>query len=100
GFDDVVSLLGLAPLLKRWPAELSGGEQQRVAIGRALLGAPRLLLLDEPLANLDRTRKLEILPFLDRLAAELSIPMLYVSHSLGEVVHLCDYMAVLRQGKV
>lgn len=99
-FAAVVALLGLENLLERRPAELSGGEQQRVAIGRALLGAPRLLLLDEPLANLDRARKQEILPFLDRLAAELSIPMLYVSHSLGEVVRLCDHMVVLRRGGV
>lgn len=99
-FNDVVALLGLENLLHRRPAQLSGGEQQRVAIGRALLGAPRLLLLDEPLANLDRARKEEILPFLDRLSAELSIPMLYVSHSLNEVVRLCDHMVVLREGGV
>lgn len=100
GFDTVVELLGLAPLLDRRPADLSGGEQQRVAIGRALLGAPRLLLLDEPLANLDRERKDEILPFLDRLTAELAIPMIYVSHSLNEVVRLSDHMIVMREGGV
>lgn len=100
GFDEVVELLGLAPLLDRKPDALSGGEQQRVAIGRALLSAPRLLLMDEPLANLDRTRKHEILPYLDRLHAELRIPMLYVSHSFNEVTRLCDRLVLLDGGRV
>lgn len=100
GFDDVVELLGLAALLDRKPHALSGGEQQRVAIGRALLSAPRLLLMDEPLANLDRTRKHEILPYLDRLHAELRIPMLYVSHSFNEVTRLCDRLVLLDGGRV
>jgi len=98
--DDVVDLLGIGNLLERKPAALSGGEQQRVAIGRALLSAPRLMLMDEPLANLDRARKREILPYLDRLHAELRVPMLYVSHSFGEVARLCDHLLLLEKGRV
>jgi molybdate transport system ATP-binding protein len=98
--DQVVDLLGLARLLDRAPGELSGGEAQRVAIARALLRAPRLVLMDEPLAALDRARKDEILPFLDRLHAELSLPILYVSHSIEEVCRLCDHLVVMDQGKV
>jgi len=86
-FAQIVALLGLTDLLHRMPGELSGGEAQRVAIARALLRAPRLVLMDEPLAALDRARKDEILPFLDRLHAELSVPILYVSHSIEEVCH-------------
>ena len=100
GFDQVVELLGIESLLERTPRELSGGEAQRVAIGRALLSAPRLVLMDEPLASLDTARKEEILPFLDRLHAELSIPIIYVSHNLDEVCRLCDYLVVLDQGQV
>lgn len=100
GFNRVVDLLGLKALLDRRPAELSGGEAQRVAIGRALLRVPRLVLMDEPLASLDAARKAEILPFLDRLHAELSIPMLYVSHNIEEVCRLCDHLLVFDGGKV
>lgn len=96
GFDDVVSLLGLAPLLDRRPHTLSGGERQRVAIGRALLAQPRLLLLDEPLASLDDARKAEILPFLARLKTALHLPMLYVTHALTEVARLADHLVLLR----
>ncbi|KFC02592.1 ATP-binding component of an ABC superfamily molybdenum transporter [Trabulsiella guamensis ATCC 49490] len=99
-FDKLVALLGIAPLLDRLPGSLSGGEKQRVAIGRALLTAPELLLLDEPLASLDIPRKRELLPYLQRLAREINIPMLYVSHSLDEILHLADKVLVLEAGRV
>ncbi|EQA4280100.1 molybdenum ABC transporter ATP-binding protein ModC [Cronobacter dublinensis] len=99
-FDRLVTLLGIEPLLDRLPGTLSGGEKQRVAIGRALLTAPELLLLDEPLASLDVPRKRELLPYLQRLAREINIPMLYVSHSLEEILHLADKVLVLEQGEV
>ncbi|ELY6243798.1 molybdenum ABC transporter ATP-binding protein ModC [Cronobacter universalis] len=99
-FDKLVTLLGIEPLLDRLPGTLSGGEKQRVAIGRALLTAPELLLLDEPLASLDVPRKRELLPYLQRLAREINIPMLYVSHSLEEILHLADKVLVLEQGEV
>ncbi len=95
----VVELLGLAPLLGRAPEELSGGERQRVAIARALATAPRLLLMDEPLASLDLPRKREILPYLERLHDELEIPILYVSHSPDEVARLADHLVVLADGQ-
>jgi len=98
-FDGIVELLGLRGLLNRKPSELSGGEAQRVAIGRALLRAPRLVLMDEPLAALDRARRDEILPFLDRLHAELSLPIVYVSHNIDEICRLCDYLVVMESGK-
>jgi molybdate transport system ATP-binding protein len=100
GFDEVVELLGIAPLLDRRPGLLSGGERQRVAIGRALLAAPRLLLLDEPLASLDQARKAEILPFLDRLCREAGVPILFVSHALEEVTRLAADMVLLSTGRV
>ncbi|HSU06861.1 MAG TPA: ATP-binding cassette domain-containing protein, partial [Acetobacteraceae bacterium] len=81
-FDDVVDLLGLAPLLGRQPRQLSGGEQSRVAIARALLSQPRLLAMDEPLASLDAQHKAEILPYLARLKHALALPVLYVTHAL------------------
>lgn len=99
-FDKLVSLLGIEALLDRLPGSLSGGEKQRVAIGRALLTAPELLLLDEPLASLDIPRKRELLPYLQRLAREINIPMLYVSHSLDEILHLADKVMVLEDGQV
>lgn len=98
--DDVVELMGLAPLLDRLPQQLSGGERQRVAIARALLVRPRLLLMDEPLAALDAARKREILPYLERLHAHQSMPVIYVSHSLDEVARLADQIVVLEQGRV
>jgi len=99
-FDKLVALLGIEHLLDRLPSSLSGGEKQRVAIGRALLTAPELLLLDEPLASLDIPRKRELLPYLQRLAREINIPMLYVSHSLDEILHLADKVLVLENGSV
>ena len=99
-FDKLVALLGIEHLLDRLPSSLSGGEKQRVAIGRALLTAPELLLLDEPLASLDIPRKRELLPYLQRLAREINIPMLYVSHSLEEILHLADNVLVLENGNV
>ncbi|NEJ69966.1 molybdenum ABC transporter ATP-binding protein [Rhizobium phaseoli] len=99
-FDRVVDLLGIEPLLERSPAKLSGGEKQRVAIGRALLSAPRLLLMDEPLAALDDARKAEILPYLERLRDETEIPIVYVSHSISEVARLANQVVVLSDGKV
>ncbi|HEX2083563.1 MAG TPA: ATP-binding cassette domain-containing protein [Xanthomonadaceae bacterium] len=88
GFDDVVQLLGIGPQLKRRPANLSGGEAQRVAIGRALLSQPRILLLDEPLSALDRARREEVIPYLQNVRDRTPLPMVYVSHSLDEVRRL------------
>jgi molybdate transport system ATP-binding protein len=99
-FDRVVDLLGIEALLDRRPAKLSGGEKQRVAIGRALLSSPRLLLMDEPLAALDEARKAEILPYLERLRDETDIPIVYVSHSISEVARLANQVVVMRDGKV
>jgi molybdate transport system ATP-binding protein len=99
-FDGVVDLLGIAALLDRRPSKLSGGEKQRVAIGRALLSSPRLLLMDEPLAALDEARKAEILPYLERLRDETKIPIIYVSHSIAEVARLANRVVVMRDGKV
>ena len=97
---DVIALLGIKSLLGRRPASLSGGERQRVAIARALLTAPRLLLMDEPLAALDLKRKLEILPYLERLHDELAIPVIYVSHAPDEVARLADHLVLLDAGRV
>ncbi len=99
-FDDVVDLLGIAPLLARQPHTLSGGERQRVGIGRALLSQPRLLLLDEPLASLDDARRADILPYLLRLKSSLALPMLYVTHSLPELSLLADTVVLLEGGKL
>jgi molybdate transport system ATP-binding protein len=100
GFDEVVAVLGIEPLLARRPRDLSGGERQRVAIGRALLSQPRLLLMDEPLAALDAPRKAEILPFLDRLKDAFALPVLYVTHSFGEVARLADRLVALEAGRI
>ncbi|PWV98904.1 molybdate transport system ATP-binding protein [Hoeflea marina] len=96
----VVELLGIGHLLDRGPSALSGGEKQRVAIGRALMAGPRLLLLDEPLASLDEARKAEILPYIERLRDEGDIPIVLVSHSVAEVARLASDMVVLSDGKV
>jgi len=99
-FDEICDLLDLRYLLQRRVQDLSGGEQQRVAIGRALLASPKLLLMDEPLASLDETRKKEILPYLDRLHKNLAMPILYVSHALDEVVRLADHLVLMDRGRV
>ena len=99
-FDEVVELLGVAALLDRAPAKLSGGERQRVAIGRALLSQPKLLLMDEPLSALDRATKDEILPFLERLRDRLSLPIVYISHSIAEVERLADQIVLMEKGRV
>ncbi|MFP6862237.1 molybdenum ABC transporter ATP-binding protein, partial [Pseudomonas sp.] len=98
--EQAVELLGIEHLLERLPGKLSGGEQQRVGIARALLTSPRLLLLDEPLASLDLKRKQEVLPYLERLHQELEIPIIYVSHSPDEVARLADHLVLLEDGKV
>ncbi|MEL6575399.1 MAG: molybdenum ABC transporter ATP-binding protein [Pseudomonadota bacterium] len=103
GGDDlprIAALLDIEPLLERAPGALSGGERQRVALGRALLSRPRMLVMDEPLAALDEARKAEILPYLERLRDEASIPILYVSHSLAEVARLATTLVVLETGRV
>ncbi len=98
--DQAIELLGIEHLLARQPATLSGGERQRVAIARALAVSPRLLLMDEPLAALDISRKQEILPYLESLHNELDIPLLYVSHSPDEVARIADHMVLLESGRV
>ena len=99
-YEQVVDVMALSPLLARYPHELSGGERQRVAIARALLAQPRLLLMDEPLASLDRARKQEILPYLEHLRAVFNVPIIYVTHSLEEVARLADQVVLMEQGKV
>ena len=99
-WEDVIGLLDLAPLLGRRPRTLSGGEQQRVALGRALLASPRLLLLDEPLASVDVARRHEILPYLDRLREETHLPMIHVTHALEDVEGRADAVLRLRGGRI
>jgi molybdate transport system ATP-binding protein len=98
--DDVVDLLGIGALLDRRPARLSGGEKQRVAIGRALLAGPRLLLMDEPLASLDAQRKDEILPYIERLRDQAGVPIVYVSHAVAEVTRLATTIVLISDGRV
>jgi molybdate transport system ATP-binding protein len=100
GIDQVVDLLDLSHMISRRPAKLSGGEKQRVAIGRALLTSPYLLLMDEPLASLDGARKNEVLPFIRKLSTQLSIPVLYVSHSIEEILSIAEKILVLIQGRL
>lgn len=98
--DAVISMLGIGNLLSRRPAKLSGGERQRVSLGRALLGNPDILLLDEPLSALDQARKEEILPYLEALRDQRRLPILYVSHSIDEVARLADHIVVMENGRV
>lgn len=98
--DEIVALLEIGHLLKRRPRLLSGGEKQRVALGRALLYSPRLLLLDEPLSSLDSARKQQILPFLLRIRDELRMPMLYVSHMPEEIAYLTESVWQIRDGRL
>ncbi|MDR0253553.1 MAG: molybdenum ABC transporter ATP-binding protein, partial [Brucellaceae bacterium] len=98
--EEITELLGIGALLQRKPHQLSGGEKQRVAIGRALLSAPRLLLLDEPLSSLDHARRQEILPYLERLRDESGLPIVFVSHEVDEVARLADTLVLLERGRV
>ena len=98
--QQVLKLLGIETLLDRKPSQLSGGEKQRVAIAQALLLNPKILLMDEPLSALDDARKREIMPYLERLRDELEIPVLYVTHSVDEMMRLADYLVVIDKGKV
>lgn len=99
-FDEIVALLGVAPLLQQKPDTLSGGQRQRVAIARALLSSPKLLLLDEPLASLDLDSRAEILPYLEQLHGRLDIPMIYVSHTPAEIAQLADYLVLMERGRI
>ncbi|WP_110676407.1 molybdenum ABC transporter ATP-binding protein [Salinicola sp. RZ23] len=99
-FDDLIALLGIEPLLERLPGTLSGGEARRVAVGRALLAQPRLLLLDEPLTGLDGERKQELLRYLVRLTREIDIPVLYVSHDTQEITAIADHLALIDSGRL
>ena len=98
--EDIGRVLSLEKLFERSIDKLSGGEKQRVALGRALLTSPKLLLMDEPLAALDAQRKTEIIPFIRKVEKELSIPIIYVTHSMSEVLQLVDTMVILKDGKV
>jgi len=98
-WGSVIEVLGLADLLARRPHQLSGGERQRVALGRALLRQPALLLMDEPLASLDAPRKAEVMPYIERLAQEFALPVLYVSHSIEEVTRLADHLVIVSDGR-
>jgi molybdate transport system ATP-binding protein len=100
GFDEAVALLDLSALLRQRAPRLSGGERQRVAIAQALLTSPQLLLMDEPLSNLDQSSKAEILPHLERLRDSAAIPIIYVSHALGEIMRLADHLLLLEAGRV
>ena len=99
-FDQCVDILGIGPLLGRRVPGLSGGERQRVAIGRALMTAPALLLLDEPLAAIDRARRERILPYLLRIRRELHVPLLYVTHDRTELTQIADRVLLLEDGKI
>lgn len=99
-FDHVIDVLEIAHLINRSIGGLSGGEKQRVALGRALLASPRLLLLDEPLAGLDDPLRDRLLRCMARVRDEFGIPMVYVTHTIGEIVHLCDDVIVLSEGRI
>ncbi|WP_340677521.1 molybdenum ABC transporter ATP-binding protein [Paraglaciecola sp.] len=96
----IIEMMSLSDLLNHTPGQLSGGERQRVAIARALLTEPTLLLMDEPLASLDLTRKQEILPYLEKLKHSANVAIIYVTHDINEVARLADYLVVMEQGKV
>lgn len=98
--DEVIALLGIGHLLDRRPVNLSGGEMQRVAIGRALISDPDLLLMDEPLASLDAARRAEILPYLEELRDRFRLPTLYVSHMQAEIERLADEVATMDRGRI
>ena len=98
-FSALLELLGIGGLLGRYPGELSGGERQRVALARALLLRPQMLLLDEPLASLDKARRQELLSYLERIKSDYSLPIVYVTHSVDELVRLGDHMLVLESGR-
>ena len=100
GFDHVVDILEIAPLLSRATVSLSGGESRRVALARALVSGPVVLLLDEPVAGLDRRLKHRILAYLERIRNELQMPILYVTHEADEVMALCDEVLVLERGRI
>jgi molybdate transport system ATP-binding protein len=99
-WDEVIEILELAPLLDRQPGGLSGGEKQRVAIGRAILTGPEFLIMDEPLASMDHQGKRRILGFIRRLQSQLRLPILHVSHDMGEILQLADYLALMESGKI
>lgn len=98
--NDIVDLLEIGALLKRTTHQLSGGEKQRVALGRALLSSPRLLMLDEPMASLDESLKSQILPFLKKVADEINIPMIYISHSKDEIMQITNNVVYINAGKI
>ena len=97
---EIIDLLDLQALLERQPYSLSGGEQKRVALGRALLSSPSILLMDEPMAGLDRQRKLEILPFIEKINLHFNLPIIYVSHDLDEVIRLADQAGLVIEGAI
>lgn len=99
-FGQIVEMLGVGHLLDKRPARLSGGEKQRVALGRALLASPRLLLLDEPMASMDQERKQEVLPFIASATRRFELPVLYVSHAADEIIRLADSVVLLERGRV
>jgi molybdate transport system ATP-binding protein len=99
-FDEIVTVLNIGSLLSRYPAMLSGGEKQRVAIGRALLTNPKLLLMDEPLSALDIPRKKELLNYIDKLVSDLNIPIIYVTHNINEIKRIAQHVVLLEQGKL
>ncbi len=98
--DQVTEILGIGHLLERKPAHLSGGERQRVAIGRALLSGPSLLIMDEPLANLDGARRAELMPFIETLRDDLRLPVLYITHNWPEIIRLADTVALIEDGNL